>query len=1115
MKLKGDLDSIGIADLYKTLATEQATGILTVISPMGRKVIGVTEKEIAVVSDSMTERMRLGDLLISRGHITDANLADALKHQRTVEPRSQMGDVLIKLGFIKPEDIQESLLFQIEEDLNDLYAWRGGTVEFDSEISVEDASPDAGGTIQRFDAETHQILKKASERGSEWNHIHLRLTTPYLCFKLSPKGEELSANANPTTQKVLKFLQQGRTLETVVKRSGLGRFAVCKIVMKLLDDAWIYPFPGSELRFLASEHRANNRFSDALYIYRRILDSSSAQEEKPELQRLIDDTLEAIRRAAERGESLEGAETVSYKEAAEKFKRRKRTHRVSLAIFCVASLLIIVTMLYTNYKPQATLVADYEAALRDAGVAVRSDDYQKAIHVWEKLFLSMNDRQSETAKLVQDQLRNLPTQEKSYIEITLQQAEALEQEKKYDDALKLFSKINKQFPDREDSSARIKTALARIEQSRAADTAAGVDVKRTEDILSKFKDAQLLLQQKKYAEARKAFAAFNVLASESMPQRAESNTALKNLDEMEQRAASGLAAGQAELRANHGEKAIDLLEQAAGEWPELPAARTARELQDKLQTRLQKFNEESDAAQKVVAKGHIPEALDVLQRLEREYAQFEIAETLRPSIQELLAAAKALDARIALAQEQFKRGEKPQAIRQFSELVRDNAGFLASRKTELTVKITSYPEGASVKIDGVDVGKTPLERSLRLALPVTIQFTKQGYETKERKLLHLQGIDLTVIQERLARTAVADLILKGEIFAPPCVIENVLYVLHGTTLSALNPQTGQKLWSIDELLDENVTTRPNPITGAPEFVSDKTWWYPRFAPTLLSPGKLILPLRSREVLEVNTADHTRRSMLILPCEPLGRPFLNSESLLQGKPLLSIAGADGKIRTYDLSHPAAPFWERTVEAAGKGLLPAGLAPRSTSTFLTVTQSGRVMGYNSINDTETPVFDLKNPVAPFNSLPDTAAENLIPLVHVDGRVTLLDALARERLWELPVGRPQDEVTSAVADKGGVYVITGKGAVRKYSRDKTTGKPASLFPARELDGPTEIQLCLGKNLYAVTTFGTIYALSTLDGSVLWDYRTDTKATNMCEHNGKLYVATKEGRLLILNAE
>jgi outer membrane protein assembly factor BamB len=110
--------------------------------------------------------------------------------------------------------------------------------------------------------------------------------------------------------------------------------------------------------------------------------------------------------------------------------------------------------------------------------------------------------------------------------------------------------------------------------------------------------------------------------------------------------------------------------------------------------------------------------------------------------------------------------------------------------------------------------------------------------------------------------------------------------------------------------------------------------------------------------------------------------------------------------------------------------------------------------------------------------------------------------------------EEVSSAAIAKDGIYVATRGGPILKYSRDKTPTKPALIWK-RPLDGNTEIPLCLGKNLFAVTNFGTLYAISLQDGHELWRYKAEGIPSVLGAHGDIMYLAMKEGRLLILNAD
>jgi outer membrane protein assembly factor BamB len=196
------------------------------------------------------------------------------------------------------------------------------------------------------------------------------------------------------------------------------------------------------------------------------------------------------------------------------------------------------------------------------------------------------------------------------------------------------------------------------------------------------------------------------------------------------------------------------------------------------------------------------------------------------------------------------------------------------------------------------------------------------------------------------------------------------------------------------------------------------------------------------------------------------------------------------------------------------LAAGLASRPGGTFVALTVSGRMTGFNTVDGTETWSLQLSGLLAPANALPATSAESLAAIVHADGRVTAVDLGLRAKVWELAVNEAMSEASHAVVGSDGVYVITRQGTVCKYPRAPASGAPAALW-RKPLDGGTETPLAAGKYVYAVSTFGTIYALSLADGAERWKYRIAGTPTGMSEHNGLLYVGTKEGHVLILKTE
>lgn len=1081
----------------------------------GQKIVAIASGEIAVLSDKLGERSRLGDLLVARGRLTEEQLAAALKTQRESEQRTRLGDLLIKLGIIKPDDIAASLKFQLEEEICDLFTWKNATFEFDGERSIEEACEDelAGSHLQRLAIEPQAIIAEASRRMAEWKTIEARLPTPYLCFKLTPKGEELGPKANPATQQLVKLLQEGRTIETTVKRSCAGRFNVCRTIIKLLDEGWVFPYPASELQRLASEHRAHRRFPDALFIYRRLIEVAPSDLERRELQSLINDTTEAIRKAQEAGELVEGAETVSFKDAAARYRRRQVLKRAAALLLLGGALIGATLYLAEAYRPSDRLAEDYQEAMKTAAEAVARNRYDEAARIWQEFYHKLPNKQGLTAKLVLEQLEKLPLMSNTFVEQALQPVEAQENAGRLDEAEAAYRALLKRYAGSAHAK-RIEDGLERI----AAKRRALEEKRRLADLQARLAAAKALLREKRFTTARTALQQLADGAAPGSPERQEVEGELKMLRDLEAQVQAGIQAAEDALREQKGEQAIAYYETAVGIWPDLPAADAARKQSQLLKTRLQQAGQELRGAETLATEGAILEALDNLRRIQKEYAEFEVRQKAAERIAALTRTVDALTTRIAQAREVYAR-DKTQGRRLFAALMQEQPAFLARRQVEVPVLIASHPAGATVTIDDLAAGLAPLEVPLRCGKSFTLHLAKQGYEPGEQKITRLAPEDLLEIHVTLNREALRILEFKPAILAPPVVLDQHLYVAHGTSLTALDVLATVQAWSLPKLLDDTPQTRPNSDgAGAPQFVNDRSWWYLRTPPEPAGPGKLLLPLRSREIVEIDVPSRSIRKLITLPVEPVGRPHLERTSLLAGKTLIAVGCADGKVRAYDLAKPAAPVWERPADPATpapKGALATGLAACTRpGAFLALSASGRLTRFNIVNGQEDWAMDLKSALAPTASLPATPLEDLAALVCADGRVIVVDVSRHEQVWELPVAQAMDEASHAVVAGDGTYVISRQGVVCRFRRGRQAGQPVPLW-RKPLDGGTEVPLCAGRNLYVVSTFGTIYALAAGDGHELWKYRVQGVPTHLVEIGGVLYVTTKEGRMVVLNTE
>ncbi len=82
--------------------------------PLGRILVErkfVTRAQIDLLLKSAGKRPRLGELLVSSGHITAAQLAHGLERQRALGV--PLGQVLVRLGYVTEEAMRQTLALQM------------------------------------------------------------------------------------------------------------------------------------------------------------------------------------------------------------------------------------------------------------------------------------------------------------------------------------------------------------------------------------------------------------------------------------------------------------------------------------------------------------------------------------------------------------------------------------------------------------------------------------------------------------------------------------------------------------------------------------------------------------------------------------------------------------------------------------------------------------------------------------------------------------------------------------------------------------------------------------------------------------------------------------------
>jgi hypothetical protein len=254
MALEGTIKDFGLADILQLIGIQRKTGVLTLDSVDDTVTVKFLDGAV-VGADTRQRNLEdlLGSVLVRTGLITEANLQEALRIQKSTLQR--LGYILVRQKFISDVDLQDALRIQVTQIVYRLFRWRDGKYQFTPTDQMEYDSEH----FQPLSAET--ILMEGARMIDEWPIIERRIKSAKVVFRKTEAGAALDVpiasildadidfgfqahgaeargkeplSISPEERDILHMVDGQATVQDIVDTTPMGEFDVYRLLYELL-----------------------------------------------------------------------------------------------------------------------------------------------------------------------------------------------------------------------------------------------------------------------------------------------------------------------------------------------------------------------------------------------------------------------------------------------------------------------------------------------------------------------------------------------------------------------------------------------------------------------------------------------------------------------------------------------------------------------------------------------------------------------------------------------------------------------------------------------------------------------------------------------------------------
>ncbi len=242
MALEGKIVDFGVADILQLISQQQKTGVLIVEMQDDRvEVLFWNGMIISANPVSESERDYVEMKLLKAGLVSEQQMQRALEIQE--EKFKHLGEIMVDMGILDKEVLSEIIHNQIYDTFSNLFQWKEGNYAFHPrEIDFnENIFLPLG---------LEHIILDVLRMIDEWPDIVKKITSfDNVVEKTNRSLSEEKANGtiqdemSPDQKIAYRIIGAENSIQDIIDKSLMGKFATTKSLMQLLDGGHIKVLP--------------------------------------------------------------------------------------------------------------------------------------------------------------------------------------------------------------------------------------------------------------------------------------------------------------------------------------------------------------------------------------------------------------------------------------------------------------------------------------------------------------------------------------------------------------------------------------------------------------------------------------------------------------------------------------------------------------------------------------------------------------------------------------------------------------------------------------------------------------------------------------------------------